>query len=168
MLGGSAVFYIGVIGAGSCSVEVEELAVKVGAGIARRGGVLICGGLGGVMEGAARGARREGGLVLGVLPGKNRKQGNRHLSVVLATGLGEARNVVIACACDALIAIDGGYGTLSEIGLALKMGRPVIGLGTWRLVSGEGVEVEVLTANTPEEAVELTFREAERFLEKSS
>jgi hypothetical protein len=120
------------------------------------------------MEGAARGARREGGLVLGVLPGKNRKQGNRHLSVVLATGLGEARNVVIACACDALIAIDGGYGTLSEIGLALKMGRPVIGLGTWRLVSGEGVEVEVLTANTPEEAVELTFREAERFLEKSS
>lgn len=154
--------YIGVIGAGICPAEVDGLAERVGAAIARRGGVLVCGGLGGVMEGAARGAQREGGLVVGVLPGEERKQGNRHLSVALATGLGDARNAVIACACDALIAIDGGYGTLSEIGFGLKMGKRVIGLGTWRLVSGKGLDAGMLVADSPEQAVELAFREVSK------
>lgn len=152
--------YIGVIGAAVCSAATVERAEAVGAGIARRGGVLICGGRGGVMEGAARGARREGGLVIGILPGRDRRQGNSYLSVALATGLGDARNAVIACACDALIAIGGGYGTLSEIGLGLKMGKPVIGLGTWRMVSGRGEAAAIITAGSPEEAVELAFRAA--------
>jgi hypothetical protein len=84
--------------------------------------------------------------------------------VALATGLGDARNAVIACACDVLIAIDGGYGTLSEIGLALKMEKPVVGLDTWRLISGRGLEAGILAAGTPEEAVELAFEEAKKRL----
>lgn len=152
--------YVGVIGAGLCSIEVSGWAEAIGAGIARRQGVLICGGLGGVMEAAARGARREGGLVVGVLPGTDRKEGNAHLSLSLATGLGDARNAIVARASDVLIAIDGGYGTLSEIGLALKMGRPVIGLGTWRIESRKGPDDGILTAFDPEEAVTLAFREA--------
>jgi hypothetical protein len=159
-----SVFYIGVIGAASCSATVEKRAEEVGMEIARRGGILVCGGRGGVMEGAARGARREGGLVVGVLPGRDRRQGSPYLSVALATGLGDARNAVIACACDVLIAIDGGYGTLSEIGLALKMEKPVVGLDTWRLISGRGLEAGILAAGTPEEAVELAFEEAKKRL----
>ncbi|MEW6457525.1 MAG: TIGR00725 family protein [Bacillota bacterium] len=154
--------YVGVIGAGFCSSEVSGWAEAVGAGIARRQGVLICGGMGGVMEAAARGARREGGLVVGVLPGNDRKEGNPHLSLSLATGLGDARNAVIARASDVLIAIDGGYGTLSEIGLALKMGRPVVGLGTWRIESSKGPDGGIIAAADPEEAVALAFREAGR------
>ncbi|MBO8127679.1 MAG: TIGR00725 family protein [Peptococcaceae bacterium] len=151
-------YYIGVIGAAECSEEIARVAYEVGRGIAARGAVLICGGRGGVMEAAARGAREAGGVVIGILPGRDRSEGNPYLSFSIATGLGEARNAVIARACDALIAVSGGYGTLSEIGLALKMGKPVVGLHTWRLkpvqdrlLSGYR---EVATAG---DAVELTW-----------
>ncbi|RJQ25159.1 MAG: TIGR00725 family protein [Peptococcaceae bacterium] len=126
--------YIGVIGSGECGIKIASLAEQVGREIARRGCALICGGRGGVMEAAARGAIEAGGLTVGILPGRRREDGNHYLTVTLATGLGEARNAVIACASDAIIAIAGGYGTLSEIGLALKMGKPVIGLCTWQVI----------------------------------
>ncbi len=148
--------YIGVIGAGECTEEEARLAEEVGREIARRKGVLICGGRRGVMEAAARGAQLAGGLVVGVLPGNSRQEGNPYLTVALATGLGDARNAVIACTSDALIAISGGYGTLSEIGLALKMGKPVVGLLTWELTR-PGRSFAVYPAKSAAEAVELAF-----------
>jgi uncharacterized protein (TIGR00725 family) len=119
----------------------------VGALVARRGAVLVCGGLGGVMEAACRGAREEGGTAVGILPGLDRGAANAFVDVALASGLGEARNALVVRAADALIAIGGAYGTLSEIALALKGGKRVIGLGTWEI---EGVE----PAEGPEAAVE--------------
>lgn len=149
-------FYIGVIGAGECTLEEATLAEEVGCQIARRGAVLICGGLGGVMEAAAKGARQAGGLVVGILPGRHRREGNSYLTVALPTGLGDARNAVIACAADAFIAVSGGYGTLSEIGLALKMNKPVVGLFTWELKQKERL-FAVHQARSASEAVELAF-----------
>jgi uncharacterized protein (TIGR00725 family) len=109
--------------------------------------VLVCGGLGGVMEAACRGARSEGGTAVGILPGLDRGAANQHVSVAVATGLGEARNALVVRAADALIAVGGAYGTLAEIALALKGGKAVVGLGTWEI---EGVE----RAEGPESAVE--------------
>ncbi len=145
--------YIGVIGAAECSGEVAAHAEKLGEGIARLGAVLVCGGRGGVMEAAARGARSAGGTVVGILPGNDPRGGNRYLNVAVATGLGDARNAVIARTCDVLVAVDGGYGTLSEIGLALKMGKPVVGLGTWRCTDCRGKDAEVIPAADAEEAL---------------
>ncbi|MCQ1534949.1 TIGR00725 family protein [Methanosarcina sp. KYL-1] len=143
---------VGVIGAGACGEYVKNLAEKVGREIARRGAVLICGGLGGVMEAAACGAKRGGGVTLGVLPGSRREDANPWIDVAVLSGLGHARNALIAQSADALIAVDGEYGTLSEIALGLKMGKPVIVLESrWEI---EGVH----RAKTPEEAVELAFR----------
>jgi uncharacterized protein (TIGR00725 family) len=119
----------------------------VGALVARRGAVLVCGGLGGVMEAACRGARQEDGTTVGILPGLDRGAANAFVDVALATGLGEARNALVVRSADALIAIGGAYGTLSEIALALKGGKRVVGLGTWEI---EGVE----PADGPEAAVD--------------
>jgi uncharacterized protein (TIGR00725 family) len=95
--------------------------------------VLICGGLGGVMEAACRGAKTAGGTTVGILPGHDRAQANEHVDVALATGLGEARNALVVRAADALVAVGGEYGTLSEIALALKTGKPVVAIGSWDL-----------------------------------
>ena len=116
------------------------MAEEVGRLLARRGAVVVCGGLGGVMEAACRGASREGGTTVGVLPGLDRGAANPFVSVAVATGLGEARNALVVRAADALIAVGGAYGTLSEIALALKAGKPVIGLGTWEIDGVERVE----------------------------
>ena len=115
--------------------------------LARGGAVTVSGGLGGVMEAACRGARGEGGTTVGILPGLDREAGNAHLTVALPTGLGEARNALVVRAADALIAVGGAYGTLSEIALALKAGKRVIGIATWEI---EGV----VAAAGPAEAVE--------------
>jgi uncharacterized protein (TIGR00725 family) len=123
------------------------MAEEVGRLLARRGAVVVCGGLGGVMEAACRGARGEGGTAVGILPGLDRDAANPHVSVAVATGLGEARNALVVRAADALIAVGGAYGTLSEIALALKAGKPVIGLGTWEI---DGVK----RADGPRAAVE--------------
>lgn len=136
-----------VVGPGDASPEQEALAEEVGGLLARRGAVVVCGGLGGVMEAACRGARDEEGTAVGILPGLDRGAANPHVSVAVATGLGEARNALVVRAADALIAVGGAYGTLSEIALALKAGKPVIGLGTWEI---DGVE----RAEGPESAVE--------------
>lgn len=149
-------WYIGVIGGAECTEPERELAEEVGREIARRGAILICGGRGGIMEAASRGARQAGGIVVGILPGRHRGEGNPYLTVALPTGLGDARNAIIASAADALVAIGGGYGTLSEIGLALKMNKPVIGLGTWKL-ERPGLSGGIRPATSAREAVELAL-----------
>lgn len=133
--------YVAVCGAGVGDAALLRDAETVGRELGKAGAVVVCGGLGGVMEAACRGAQGAGGVTVGLLPGLEREGGNPHLSVAIPTGMGELRNGLIVRACDALIAVGGGFGTLSEIALALKVGRPVVGLGTWGLErDGETVE----------------------------
>jgi uncharacterized protein (TIGR00725 family) len=146
--------YVGVIGAGSCTERIFGIAMDLGASIARKGWVLICGGLGGVMTAAARGCHEAGGMAVGLLPGLERAAANPYLRVALPTGLGEGRNLLVVRASDLLIAVSGGYGTLSEIGLGLKTGKPVIGLETWPGIEG------IVYVSSPQGAME----EAERIL----
>ncbi|MGH3118400.1 MAG: TIGR00725 family protein, partial [Gaiellales bacterium] len=125
--------YVAVVGPGDADPSAEERAAALGKSLAQAGAVVVCGGLGGVMAAACRGAREAGGTTVGILPGGDRTEANPWVEVALATGLGEARNALVVRAADAVVAVAGGYGTLSEIALALKMGKPVIGLGTWSL-----------------------------------
>ena len=140
-----------VVGPGEASAEEAAAAEAVGRELARRGALLVCGGLGGVMEAACRGAREAGGPTLGILPGADRRQANPYVDVAVPTGLGEARNALVVRAADALIAVGGAFGTLSEIALALKAGKPVLGLGSWEI---DGVE----PAHEPEAAVDAVLR----------
>jgi uncharacterized protein (TIGR00725 family) len=144
--------YIGVVGPGEASAAELEAAEEVGAGLASLGAVVVTGGLGGVMEAACRGARSRRGRTLGILPGEDREAANGWVEIAVATGLGELRNGLIVRACDALVAVGGGHGTLSEVALALKLGRPVVGLGTWAV---HGVD----EVTTPAEAVERVARQ---------
>lgn len=150
-----------MIGASVCSEQEARWAEEVGSHIARRGHILLCGGRGGVMEAACKGARREGGITVGVLPGSDRSEANPYLSVALPTGLGEARNLIVVRGGEAVVAVGGSYGTLSEIAFALKSGRPVVGLESWTATASSGAEAEILPANSPEEAVELALTELE-------
>ncbi len=146
--------YVAVVGAAAGTGQEHAFAEEVGRLLARRGAVLVCGGLGGVMDSAARGCKAEGGISIGVLPGESRDGASEHLSAAIATGMGEARNALVVRTADAVIAVGGEFGTLSEIALALKMGKPVVGLGTWRL-DREGLEADpIVRAATPSEAVE--------------
>ncbi len=128
--------HIGVIGAGECPDVTYRLARNVGYEIGKKGWILICGGLGGVMEGAARGCSEAGGMTIGLLPGTNKESANSYISAPIPTGLGDARNFLVVRASDILMAVAGGYGTLSEIALALKAGKPVIGIETWQGIKG--------------------------------
>lgn len=123
--------YVSVVGGGECSQEMYEMAVDVGRKIARMNAVLITGGLGGVMEGVCKGSKEEGGTTIGIIPGEEREEANAYLDYVIATGLGQARNALVVLNADVVIAIDGEYGTLSEIAMALKYGKRVYGLKTW-------------------------------------
>ncbi len=143
--------YVSVVGSGTAAGETYELAREVGRLVARRGGIVVCGGLGGVMEAAARGATENGGTAIGVLPDEDRGRANGYLSFSVATGMGQARNLAVVCSGDVVVAVGGEYGTLSEVGLALKVGRPVVSLGSWDL--GDHVTV----AGTPTEAVGAAF-----------
>jgi uncharacterized protein (TIGR00725 family) len=149
---------IGVMGPAACDSQTADMARAVGRGIAERGAVLLCGGRGGVMEAAAQGAREVGGLTLGILPGVNQRESppNAHVDIALFTGLGEARNWLNVCASDAVIAIGGGFGTLSEIALALKAQKPVVLIGSWHLEI-EGVVPNLPRASSAAEAVGLAF-----------
>ena len=140
-----------VVGSGTASGELYEMAREIGRLVAKRDGTLICGGRSGVMEAAARGATEAGGTAIGILPDEERARANQYLSYSIATGTGHARNLAVVCSGDVVIAIGGEYGTLSEIGLARKVGRPVVALESWDL----GGHVSV--AATPEEAVETAF-----------
>ena len=140
--------HIGVIGAGECSTEIYGIAYEVGCLVGQNEWVLVCGGLGGVMEGAAKGCFENGGITVGILPSTEKHSANPFVTLAIPTGMGEARNALIVRDSDVVIAIAGGYGTLSEIGLALKIGKPVIGLGSWQDIDG------VDYVETPQQAIE--------------
>ncbi|MGH2739218.1 MAG: TIGR00725 family protein [Actinomycetota bacterium] len=145
--------YIAVCGPQDATSEEAGWAEEIGRRLAEAGAIVVCGGWGGVMEAVSRGARDAGGLVIGILPGDSRAGANPYLSAALPTGMGETRNALIVRAADTVIAVSGEFGTLSEIALALKMGKPVVGLGTWEL-SKDGRSVDaVVRATTPEDAV---------------
>jgi uncharacterized protein (TIGR00725 family) len=146
---------IAVAGTGQPDPELADLAERAGRALASGGAVLVCGGLGGVMEAACRGARAAGGLTVGLLPGADRAAANPHVDLAIPTGLGEARNVLVARAGAALVAIGGGYGTLSEIAFALKDGTPVVGLRSWDI---DGVQAVA----DPDEAAALALQLAEQ------
>jgi uncharacterized protein (TIGR00725 family) len=143
--------YVSVVGSGEATGELYVKAREVGRLVAERGGTVVCGGRSGVMEAAARGATEAGGTAIGILPDEDRGRANEHLSYSIATGMGHARNLAVVCSGDVVISVGGEYGTLSEMGLALKMGRPVVALMSWDL--GEHVAV----AESPWEAVEAAF-----------
>jgi uncharacterized protein (TIGR00725 family) len=149
--------YVAVVGGSNCSAEESRLAYEVGAAIASRGGTVICGGGSGIMEAASRGAKETGGIVIGILPGESPHEGNSYLTAAIATGIGEARNAIIARTADAVIAVGGEYGTLSEIALALKMNKPVIGIKSWQLTPPLPIESSIIVAATASEAAELAF-----------
>ncbi len=145
---------VAVVGSGEADRQLEVVAERVGARVAGRGAVLVCGGLGGVMAAACRGAKGAGGTTVGVLPGPDRSAANPFVDVAVATGLGEARNTVVVRTADVVVAVGGGYGTLSEIGFALKLGRPVVGLGTWEPVRHGRRDEAITAAGGPDEAVD--------------
>ena len=144
--------YVAIVGSGTASGELYERALEVGRLVADRGAIVVCGGLSGVMEAAARGATEAGGVAIGILPDEDRRRQNRYLSYSVATGVGQARNLAVVCSGDVVVAVGGEYGTLSEIGLARKVGRPVVVLDGWDL--GE----QVIVVGSPEEAVRAAFR----------
>jgi uncharacterized protein (TIGR00725 family) len=149
--------YVAVVGPGEATTEEADVARAVGAELARRGAVVVCGGRTGVMEAVAQGASEAGGTVLGILPGADRSEANDYVNVAVATGMGELRNGLIVRTADAVIAIGGAYGTLSEIALALKIGRPVVGLATWELAREGTPDPGVRRADDATEAVELAL-----------
>ncbi len=152
--------FVAVIGAGEADLEQIGLAEEVGRLLAERGMVVICGGRGGVMEAVCRGAEQAGGVSIGLLPGFDAADANPHVTFALPTGMAEGRNWLVVLAARAVIAVGGGYGTLSEIALALKSGKRVVGLGTWRAERPDGSPLEILVAGTPQEAVDLALAEA--------
>ena len=143
-------FVIGVVGSGDTEKRHDPLAMEVGSLIARHGAVMVCGGLSGIMEAASRGAAQEGGTIIGILPGSDKIEANPHITFPIPTGLGVARNVLVVRTADVLIALPGGPGTLSEIALALNIGKPVVDLGEWKIE-------ETRTASTADEAVLLAL-----------
>jgi uncharacterized protein (TIGR00725 family) len=147
---------IAVVGAGICGDDLLVLAESVGRAIAQAGGVLICGGLGGVMEGAARGAAGAGGVTIGLLPGADARNANAYIAIPLPTGLGEGRNVLVARTAHAVIAIGGEWGTLSEVALARKVGVPVI-----LLRPGLTAHLDLPVADDAADAVRRAFAAAE-------
>jgi len=150
--------YISVIGGSKCSKETYELAYKVGREIAKRKAILICGGLSGVMDASAKGAKEAGGITVGILPGDTRIGVSKYLDISLPTGMSEARNVLVVKAADVVIAIGGEYGTLSEISHALKMNIPVVGLKTWDIGKDEFGVSRIIKADDPISAVEKAYK----------
>jgi uncharacterized protein (TIGR00725 family) len=154
--------YVAVCGSSTASAEETGWAEEVGRLLAEAGAVLVCGGLTGVMDAAAQGVAAAGGVSVGLLPGADRTGASEHLTVALPLGMGEARNAFVVRAADAVIAVGGEWGTLSEIALALKMGTPVIGLHTWEPLGGERTTAAVIRAATPEDAVGRALEAARR------
>ncbi|HEY8675970.1 MAG TPA: hypothetical protein VIO13_08400 [Candidatus Dormibacteraeota bacterium] len=150
---------IGVCGTSRDDPATDAVAERVGRLIAVRGGIVVCGGLGGVMAAAARGAARGGGFSIGLLPGGSAEDAAADVSLAIPTGMGEMRNALIVRACPVIIAIGGAYGTISEIGLALRNRRPVIGLDTWEIrpPGARNADPGIQRAKSPEEAVTMAF-----------
>jgi uncharacterized protein (TIGR00725 family) len=148
---------VAVVGAGGpspehCDADVAAQAEVVGRALAEAGATVVCGGGGGVMEAACRGAKSAGGTTVGILPGVDRSAANPYVDLPIVTGMGQARNLIVVYSSQAVVAVDGSYGTLSEIAHALKAGIPVVGLGTWELANG-GREVDAIhRVSEPEDA----------------
>jgi uncharacterized protein (TIGR00725 family) len=149
--------FIAVIGGFPCSAEEARMAETVGRELARQGAILICGGEGGVMESACKGAQSEGGITIGILPGDRRRTANPYVMIPIVTGIGSARNIIVVKSAQAVIAIGGGYGTLSEISFALKNSLPVIGLNTWALSRNNQTDNSIILAEDPIAAVNLAI-----------
>ncbi len=147
---------IAVIGAGKCSKKLRDMAALVGKHIAENGGILVCGGMGGIMEGAARGAKEAGGVTIGILPTGDKADANEFIDYAIATGFGEARNIMVVRSADAVVAFPGKYGTLSEMAFALKAGKPVISISAWKL--GD----EIRQVDDPVEAAQLALELAQK------
>jgi len=158
---------VAVVGGGRCSAEEAKLAEAVGQGLARRGVILVCGGLGGVMEAACKGAKSAGGTTIGILPGDSRHAANPHVDIPIVTSLGYARNVIVVKSAQAVIAVGGSYGTLSEIAYALQNDIPVIGLNTWSLSQNEQPDSSIILARHAEEAVDKAIAAAKSRQEKA-
>lgn len=147
---------IGVIGASRCNKKIAKIAYQVGREIAKKKAILICGGLGGVMEEAARGAKENKGLTVGILPGFSSSSANPYIDIPIVTGMDHGRNIIVVRSCDAIIAIGGREGTLSEIAFALKLVIPVIGIETWEI---EGVIKAKHARNAVEKALQALKKE---------
>jgi len=145
--------FVAVIGGGQCSREEARLAEEVGRELAKQGAILVCGGLGGVMEATCKGASSEGGMTIGILPGDSRRPANRYVQIPIVTGMGYARNLAVVKSAQSVIAIGGNYGTLSEISHALQSGIPVIGLNTWSLSKNNRQDNSIILAQNPADAV---------------
>ena len=143
---------IAVIGASKCSKKLRDMAALVGKHVAENGGVLVCGGMGGIMEGAARGAKEAGGTTIGILATDNKADANEYIDHIIPTGFGEARNIMVVRTADAVVAFPGKYGTLSEMAFALLAGKPVISISAWKL----GDEIHQL--DDPVEAAKLAMK----------
>jgi len=154
--------FIAVIGGSQASARELALAEEVGRLLANREAVLVCGGLGGIMEAACRGAHSGGGITVGILPGDKREAANPYVQIPVVTGIGYARNVAVVRSAQAVIAVGGSYGTLSEIAHALQGGIPVIGLNTWSLSRNSQEDKSIVPAATAAEAVDTAFELIER------
>lgn len=143
---------IGVIGGASPDPKYRQIANEVGQLIGKKGAILVCGGLGGIMEAASRGAKKSGGITVGILPGTSHEDANDYIDIPLATGMGYTRNSLVAMNADVLIAVDGQYGTLTEIAYGNIYGKKVIGIGTWDIKGVQNVE-------TAEEAIDLALKD---------
>lgn len=152
---------VGVVGGSKAEPDVMKLAEEVGTEIARRGCALVCGGMTGVMEAACKGARREGGLTIGIIPSDDKKDANPHVQIPIVTGMGSGRNIMLVKTADVIIAVGGEYGTLSEIAHALNIGKTVIGLRTWKLdaahIHHDHTIPNFREAFSPKEAVDLAI-----------
>jgi uncharacterized protein (TIGR00725 family) len=153
---------IGVMGSACCSPDIYDLAREVGFLIGRSGAILICGGRGGVMEAAARGAKDAGGITLGIVPGSRAEEANSYIDIPIVTGLGNGRNIINVLTSQAIIAIHGSFGTLSEIALALKCRVPLVGLKTWDMNAPGGGPLPITVVPNAEEAVAAALRLIEK------
>ncbi|HVA74976.1 MAG TPA: TIGR00725 family protein [Acidimicrobiales bacterium] len=150
---------VAVVGASNATDELTGAAEVVGATLASAGAVLVCGGLGGVMEAACRGAKSSGGVTVGFLPGPDKTTANRWVDISVPTAMGEGRNILVVRSAQAVIALGGEYGTLSEIALALRANIPVVGLATWNLTRGTGVpDSGIVYVDDPVEAATTALR----------
>lgn len=153
---------IAVVGASKCSKKLRDMAAAVGKYVAENGGVIVCGGMGGIMEGAARGAKEAGGTTIGILPSDNKADANEYIDHVIATGFGEARNIIVVRTADAVVAFPGKFGTLSEMAFALHAKRPVISVSAWKL--GD----EIIQVDDPLEAAEQAMTLAKERIEETA
>jgi uncharacterized protein (TIGR00725 family) len=160
--------HVAVVGGGDAGPEAVAAAEDLGRELARRGAVVVCGGLGGVMEAVCRGARAQGGRTVGILPGDDRAAANPHVEVAVATGMGEGRNLLVVRTADAVVAVDGEFGTLSEIALALRLGKPVVGLDTWEIRRPGLTADPIVRVPTPAAAADLALRLAAQITSRST